>query len=138
MTSYRDEKAVRIYDVQSGKELAKPLQHHVAVISVRMDNTNDAMHTHLALLDVNRFLPVCWHKIRLSIGSYHHVCHRDLYLVQARRSVPHLQKLATMVHSCIWQQHVPMLAALLDDRLSVWYHPRYDKRVHVYNKVASG
>lgn len=48
----------------------------------------------------------------------------DLYLVQARRSNPKLEKLSAMVQGMMWHDSSPMLATLGDGKFTAWLYPR--------------
>lgn len=55
LRDHRDDKLVRIIDVQSGKELGKPVQHVIGVQHLSLEQTpNAAFSRHLALIDKNR------------------------------------------------------------------------------------
>ena len=45
---------MRIIDIQSGKELGKPVQHTVEIATVALENGSPGLNTHLAVVDKNR------------------------------------------------------------------------------------
>ena len=45
---------MRIIDIQSGKELGKPVQHTVEIATVALENGSPGLNTHLAVGDKNR------------------------------------------------------------------------------------
>ncbi|EDQ87072.1 uncharacterized protein MONBRDRAFT_33490 [Monosiga brevicollis MX1] len=99
----KDDKQFMTFDVQSGKELRKPVTHSVGIASLALEQSADGRTTYLALVDKNR----------------------DLYLSQPRRSQPRLEKLASMIQDVAWHGSVHMIVALLDGKLSTWLYPRY-------------
>eukprot|EP00730_Choanoeca_flexa_P000017 TRINITY_DN10005_c0_g2_i4.p1 TRINITY_DN10005_c0_g2~~TRINITY_DN10005_c0_g2_i4.p1 ORF type:complete len:763 (+),score=166.92 TRINITY_DN10005_c0_g2_i4:103-2391(+) len=97
----KDATCIRIIDLQSGKELGKPIQHSVEVATLALEQGQLGLNTHLAIVDKNR----------------------DLFLVQPRRTKPSMEKLATMVQDMAWHGSAHMIAALLDGKLSIWFYP---------------
>jgi intraflagellar transport protein 80 len=124
----RDEKAMHVFDVQSGKPLGKALSHTVGIVALQMEQSGDGLGAHLALIDKNRY----WRPAPVppNVASGHPLhpyrlgARRDLFLVQPRRSQPRLEKLATMVLDVAWHDSSHMLAALFDGKLVTWFFPR--------------
>jgi intraflagellar transport protein 80 len=54
---HRDDKIIHIVDVQSGKELGKPLQHTIGVAQLALEQgAAAALSRHLAFVDKNRLV----------------------------------------------------------------------------------
>mmetsp|Transcript_15398 Transcript_15398/g.39727 ORF Transcript_15398/g.39727 Transcript_15398/m.39727 type:complete len:773 (-) Transcript_15398:1613-3931(-) len=97
----KDPKRVHIVDVASGQPLGKPMVHSSEVVEVALDQAGGALSRHLAFVDKNR----------------------DLHLASARRSTQRVGKLCTMIESISWHDSWCTLAALSNNKLTVWYYP---------------
>jgi intraflagellar transport protein 80 len=97
----KDAKRVHILDVTSGQPIGKPMVHTSEVVEVTLDQAGGALARHLAFVDKNR----------------------DLHLASARRSTQRVGKLGAMVESISWHDTWSVLAALSNNKLTVWYYP---------------
>eukprot|EP00038_Savillea_parva_P010167 m.188364 g.188364 ORF g.188364 m.188364 type:complete len:773 (-) comp17402_c0_seq1:165-2483(-) len=97
----KDPKRVHIVDVSSGQPIGKPMVHTSAVVEVTLDQPSGTLNRHLAFVDKNR----------------------DLHLATARRSTQRVGKLGAMVESVAWHDGWSILAALSNNKVTVWYYP---------------
>lgn len=97
----KDPKRVHIVDVSSGQPIGKPMVHSSEVVEVALDQAGGTLARHLAFVDKNR----------------------DLHLATARRSTQRVGKLGSMVESLSWHDSWSILAALSNNKLTVWYYP---------------
>ena len=92
-------KKVLFLDTAAGKPVGEELVHPLEVTSVCLSQTGSMPDRKLVFIDRNR----------------------DLYISPVLRSATH--KLGTMVDSVRWNDTTDMLAAMIDQRLVVWYYP---------------
>eukprot|EP00795_Rhopilema_esculentum_P016996 gene16996-8500_t len=99
-----DEKLIYLFDAVSGKPLGdgKPIQHSAEVLEIGLNNDGPGTERKLAIIDKNR----------------------DLYIRTVRQvGAPKTTKLSTMVSTMAWNDSVNMLAAVADNKVTVWYYP---------------
>lgn len=101
-----DNKQVRLFEIATGKPIAEPIKHPLELVEVQLSQTGQLADRKLTVIDRNQ----------------------DLYItpVNSQETV----KVATMIDSAIWNDSVDMLAAVGDDKLTVWFYPQvvyYDK-----------
>ncbi|KAJ9526633.1 hypothetical protein QJQ45_017601 [Haematococcus lacustris] len=90
---------VRLFDAAQGRPMGEPIQHHLEIREVALSQVGTSHDRQLIFIDRNR----------------------DLYIVPIiKRSVA---KLASMVDSATWHDSTGMLAAMVDQKLTVWYYP---------------
>lgn len=101
----KDEKLVRVFDAASGKEETReglPLRHQLDITALSLSNAGPAEQRMLAFTDKNY----------------------DLYIAPILATGSNKPtSLGSMVSSVCWNDGTNMLAAMQDNRLTVWYHP---------------
>ncbi|TPX35764.1 hypothetical protein SmJEL517_g02004 [Synchytrium microbalum] len=103
-----DEKAIYVFDTTTGKLLTPtPLRHSADILEISISNTTPSSTSSygrlLAILDKNHDLYI----MPITIGSSLHLP----------------KKLGTMVETFCWNEDSDVLAAMVDGRFIVWYHP---------------
>ncbi|GAA50697.1 intraflagellar transport protein 80 homolog [Clonorchis sinensis] len=100
-----DEKTIYLFETASGKPIGdgKPIVHSNDVVQIGLDQCGPPLHQRLVILDRNK----------------------DLYLMSVRVFGTNRKstKLTTMASSFIWSQTSNILAAVVNDNISVWYYP---------------
>eukprot|EP00227_Mantoniella_beaufortii_P020105 CAMPEP_0197575096 /NCGR_PEP_ID=MMETSP1326-20131121/609_1 /TAXON_ID=1155430 /ORGANISM="Genus nov. species nov., Strain RCC2288" /LENGTH=759 /DNA_ID=CAMNT_0043137801 /DNA_START=154 /DNA_END=2433 /DNA_ORIENTATION=+ len=92
-------KTVRFLDTSAGKPVGEEMTHSMEVTDVCLSQTGSTPDRKLVFIDRNR----------------------DLYITPVLKAATY--KLGTMVDSCRWNDTTDMLAAMVDQRLVVWYYP---------------
>mmetsp|Transcript_45447 Transcript_45447/g.72922 ORF Transcript_45447/g.72922 Transcript_45447/m.72922 type:complete len:761 (-) Transcript_45447:178-2460(-) len=92
-------KVVRFLDTAAGKAVGDEVTHALEVTDVRLSQTGSTPDRKLVFIDRNR----------------------DLFITPVLKAASY--KLATMVDSVQWNDTTDMLAAMIDQRLVVWYYP---------------
>ncbi|KAF5830134.1 hypothetical protein DUNSADRAFT_15000 [Dunaliella salina] len=90
---------VRFFDAAQGRPIGEPFQHSLEIKEIQLSQVGTSTERQLILIDRNR----------------------DLYIVGIMKRQP--AKLASMVDSALWHNTTGMLAALVDQKLTVWYYP---------------
>uniref|UniRef100_A0A7S3R5J7 Intraflagellar transport protein 80 n=1 Tax=Dunaliella tertiolecta TaxID=3047 RepID=A0A7S3R5J7_DUNTE len=90
---------VRFFDAAQGRPIGEPFQHSLEIKEIQLSQVGTSTERQLILIDRNR----------------------DLYVVGVMKRQP--AKLASMVDSALWHNTTGMLAALVDQKLTVWYYP---------------
>jgi len=106
LVDHSDPKLVRVFETTTGKEMGKPIQHVLDVMSVSVNRWGSSVQRKCVIQDRNR----------------------DLYIVPVAQPLqggkePVPFKLGTMCDSAVWNTETDMLAAVLDGKLVVWYYP---------------
>jgi len=99
-----DEKLIYLFDAVSGKPLGdgKPFQHSTEIVEIALNNDGPVTERQMAFIDKNR----------------------DLYLRTVRQvGAPKYHKLSTMVSAMAWNDNCNMLAAVADNKVTIWYYP---------------
>ncbi|CAH8502920.1 unnamed protein product [Heterobilharzia americana] len=100
-----DEKAIYLFDTSSGKTLGdgKPIIHSNEIMKISLNQLGNSFDRRLAVLDKNK----------------------DLYLLSIRTlgNQRKIIKLGTMVTSFIWAETSNVLAAIINDKLVIWFYP---------------
>mmetsp|Transcript_12473 Transcript_12473/g.33372 ORF Transcript_12473/g.33372 Transcript_12473/m.33372 type:complete len:742 (-) Transcript_12473:178-2403(-) len=94
-----DPKFIRCINAITGKPLGDPVKHVLEVIEVHLSQSGGPNDRKVAFIDRNK----------------------DLYISPATRPQP--VKLGTMVETVCWNDTTEILAAILDQKFSVWYYP---------------
>lgn len=95
-----DPKRVHLIDTETGKPIGEPIRHPIDISEIALSNSASATAKRkLMIIDANQ----------------------DLYVTRLHRPDP--IKLATMVQSARWHATVPVLAAISNQQLIVWYYP---------------
>mmetsp|Transcript_38252 Transcript_38252/g.94004 ORF Transcript_38252/g.94004 Transcript_38252/m.94004 type:complete len:765 (-) Transcript_38252:162-2456(-) len=102
---HSDPKLVRVFEVATGKEIGKPIQHVLDVTSVSINRWGSAAHRKCVIIDRNRDLYIC------PIGQ-----------TTGQKDFPPF-KLGAMCDSALWNSDTDMLSAVMDGKLVVWYYP---------------
>jgi len=104
---HSDNKMIRVMDLQTGKEVGKPVQHALEVVSVGLNRWagTAAKERKCVFQDKNRDLYIC------PVGQG----------AVGKEVLP--IKLGTMCDSAMWSADTDMLAAVMDGKLVVWYYP---------------
>lgn len=92
-------KSVRFFDCAQGKPLGEEVTHALEVTEITLNQIGSTPDRKLVVVDRNR----------------------DLYITPVLK--PQVFKLGTMVDSVIWNDDTDMLAAMIDQKLVVWYYP---------------
>lgn len=92
-------KTVRFLDTGAGKPVGEDVHHPLEVTHVSLSQTGSTPDRKLVFIDRNR----------------------DLFITPVLKVATH--KLGTMVDSARWNDTTDMLAAMIDQRLVVWYYP---------------
>lgn len=90
---------VRFFDTAQGKPIGEPFTHNLDIKEISLSQVGT--HTDRQLIFIDR--------------------NRDLYIVPVLKRTP--TKLAAMVDSALWHDTTGMLAAIVDQKLMVWYYP---------------
>ncbi|KAJ8310611.1 hypothetical protein KUTeg_012476 [Tegillarca granosa] len=105
MRDKADEKVIYAFDTQTGKPLGdgKPISHKLEVMEVALDQCGPPTDRKLAIIDKNR----------------------DLYLTTVRvfGTERKITKFGNMIESLSWNDTSNMLAAIADNKFTVWYYP---------------
>ncbi|CAL8086530.1 unnamed protein product [Calicophoron daubneyi] len=100
-----DGRAIYLFETATGKTLGdeKPVIHTTEVIRIGLDQCGNPLDRRLALIDRNK----------------------DLYLMSIRvfGTARKLVKLSTSVTSFVWAETSNLLAAVANDKVSVWFYP---------------
>ncbi|KER26913.1 hypothetical protein T265_13899, partial [Opisthorchis viverrini] len=100
-----DEKTIYLFETATAKPIGdgKPIVHSTDVLQIGLDQCGSPLHQRLAILDRNK----------------------DLYLMSVRVFGTNRKstKLTTMASSFIWSQTSNILAAVVNDNISVWHYP---------------
>lgn len=97
----RDFKKIHVIDISSGAPIGSIVSHNLDIEEVALDQAEGTLARHLAFVDKNR----------------------DVFICVVRRSSIKTVKLGTMVQSIAWHENCSMLAAVCNNRFSVWYYP---------------
>eukprot|EP00798_Chlamydomonas_sp_ICE-L_P008266 gene8266-1535_t len=90
---------VRFFDAAQGRPVGEPMTHSLEIKAISLSQTGSINNRQLVFIDQNR----------------------DLYvMLVVKRSIA---KLASMVDSARWHDITGMLAAIVDQKLTVWYYP---------------
>jgi len=89
--------AVRVFDSATGKQLGEPITHNLEITDLALSHAGNERK--LVFIDRNR----------------------DLYITPVLK--PHVVKMGTMCDSVVWHESTDMLAAMVDQKLVVWYYP---------------
>ncbi|GAX72717.1 hypothetical protein CEUSTIGMA_g173.t1 [Chlamydomonas eustigma] len=90
---------VRFFDTAQGKPLGEPFSHNLEISEIALNQTGTSTERQLVFIDRNR----------------------DLHIMPlAKRTA---NKLASMVDGVHWHDSTGMLAAIIDQKLTVWYYP---------------
>ncbi|EFJ41230.1 intraflagellar transport protein IFT80 [Volvox carteri f. nagariensis] len=90
---------VRFFDTAQGRPLGEPWSHTLEVKEIALSQAGTIADRQLIIIDRNR----------------------DLYLLPVMKR--NIAKLAAMCDSARWHDTTAMLAAMVDQRLCVWYYP---------------
>ncbi|KAG2494842.1 hypothetical protein HYH03_007082 [Edaphochlamys debaryana] len=90
---------VRFFDTAQGRPLGDPWSHTLEVKEIALSQAGTINDRQLIVIDRNR----------------------DLYLLPVMKR--NIAKLAAMCDSAKWHDATPMLGAMVDQRLCVWYYP---------------
>mmetsp|Transcript_5483 Transcript_5483/g.19072 ORF Transcript_5483/g.19072 Transcript_5483/m.19072 type:complete len:763 (-) Transcript_5483:1656-3944(-) len=94
-----DSKCIRFFDTSQGKPVGEPLKHTAEVVMVGLNQQGSSNDRKVVFVDRNR----------------------DLFISPVQGHAPF--KLGTMVDSFVWHEEADMLAAMIDQKLVVWYYP---------------
>ncbi|CAK9221469.1 unnamed protein product [Sphagnum troendelagicum] len=97
--NHEDRKMVHFMDVTTGKMVGDVMRLTVEAVEISLSPMGTLTDRKLAFIDSNH----------------------DLYLTPILR--PRILKLAAMVYNAMWNEIADMLAAVVDQRLVVWYYP---------------
>ena len=103
---HSDTKLIRFFDLATGKEAGKPLQHVLDITCVQMNRWGTSAQRKCVFQDRNRDLYI------IPVGST---------AAGTKDVVPF--KLGTMCDSVMWSSETDMLAGIMDSKLVVWYYP---------------
>jgi intraflagellar transport protein 80 len=142
LVDHSDPKLVRVFETTTGKEVGKPIQHVLDVMSVSVNRWGSSIQRKCVIQDRNRDLyvvPVAqplqveseewsetWYETVLKIepNSTQVVQWRLISLTALQGGKePAPFKLGTMCDSAAWNTETDMLAAVMDGKLVVWYYP---------------
>ncbi|GMH38669.1 hypothetical protein BSKO_06553 [Bryopsis sp. KO-2023] len=90
---------IHLLDTAQGKPVCQPVTHVLDINDVALSQTGNAQNRQLIFID----------------------CNNHLYITPVHKQ--RLVKLCNMVDSAIWHGTTDMLAAIVDQKLAVWYYP---------------
>lgn len=90
---------VRMFDTAQGRPIGEPFTHGLPISEIALSQAGTAADRQLLFIDANR----------------------DLHLLRVMKR--EASKLAGMVDSAAWHDATPMLAAMVDQRLTIWQYP---------------
>ncbi|MEW5301900.1 MAG: hypothetical protein WDW36_004725 [Sanguina aurantia] len=90
---------IRFFDTAQGRPMGEPHTHTLEVNAIALSQVGTTSDRQLTYIDRNR----------------------DLYILPVMKRGP--VKLAAMVDSAMWHDATGMLAAMVEQRLTVWYYP---------------